>query len=109
MPPARESSGTQAATVGTEHVLVSPTTAKSRVLVVDVAALVAGDLVELRVKTRALAGGTDRTVYTAAYAGPVTDPMVVSPPIPIVDGGTFTLKQTLGSGRSFPWAVLTLD
>ncbi len=109
MPPVRESSGTQAATIGTEHVLAAPTSARSRVLIVDVVALAPGDLVELRIKTHALAGGTDRTVYTAAYAGPVTDPMVVSVPIPLVDGGAFTLKQTTGTGRSFPWAVLALD
>lgn len=107
--PARESSGTQAATIGTEHVLAAPTTAKTRVLVVDVAPLVAGDVVELRIKTKALATGTERTAYTATYVGPVTDPMILSVPTPMVDGGSFTLKQTNGTGRSFAWSVLTLD
>jgi len=29
-------------------------------------------------------------------------------PIPSAVGATFTLKQTVGTGRAFPWAVETL-
>lgn len=106
---ASESSGTQAATISTEHDLATPTTAKTRVLSVDMNALAAGDVVELRIKAKVTSGGTERLAYLAVFAGPITEPTVFSVPVPMVRGGTFSLKQTAGTGRSFPWEVLTLD
>lgn len=106
---ASESNGTQTATINTEHSLAAPTTAKTRVFLVDLVNLVSGDIVELRMKTKVLTAGTERTVYTATYQHAQTDPIVISVPVPTLFGGSFTLKQTAGTGRSFPWAVYTLD
>jgi hypothetical protein len=106
---ASESSNTQSASVGTEHTLATPSSAKTRVLAVDLNALVAADVVELRIKAKVTSGGTERLAYLAVFAGPVTELTVFSPPVPMVYGGTFTLKQTAGTGRSFPWEILTLD
>lgn len=104
-----ESSGTQTATVGSEVTLVSPSTAKTRVLVVDVAALTSTETVELRVKAPVLAAGTTQLVQLATFAAGVTDSNTQSPPVVMPQGGTFTLKQVGGTARAFPWAVITLD
>jgi hypothetical protein len=106
-------SGTQTATVGTEHTLATVTAPGRYRLVVDVAALAGGatpDIVELRSKTRVLSGGTDRLAHPALSAvGGLVVAGVVGCPEVVVDQGTqaiFTLKQTQGTGRNFPWKVL---
>lgn len=104
-----ESSGTQTAVIGTEHSLAAPTTNKTRVLRVDCGAMVAGDTVELRIKTKVLSGGVEREQQNVTYANALGSPIVESIPISSNQGATFTLKQTTGTGRAFPWAVLTLD
>lgn len=104
-----ESSGTQTATIGTEHTLAAPTTNKTRVLRVDLGPMVAGDVVELRIKTAVLAAGTVREQHCLTYTHALGQPIVESVPISSNQGVTFTLKQTAGVGRAFPWAVLTLD
>jgi hypothetical protein len=105
-------SGTQAATVGTEHTLATITTPGRYWLAVDVSALVAGatpDIVELRLYTRVLSGGTNRIAWYRAYTGGlVVEGLVQSMPV-VVDPGTqvvATLKQTQGTGRSYPWKVM---
>lgn len=109
MAPAVESSGTQTATVGTEHSLASPTTAKTRQLVVDLTNLANGDAVELRIKRKVLSTGTVRTWQMASFAHAQSSPVVLSIPCPSPHGAEFTLKQTTGTGRSFDWSVETLD
>lgn len=106
---ASESNGTQTATISTEHSLATPTTNKTRVLSVDLSAMVAGDVTVLKIKAKVLTGGTIRTVYTATYTGAQSDPVVYSVPVPSLFGATFTLTQTAGTGRAYDWSVLTLD
>lgn len=108
-----EASGTQTATVTTEHTLSTETGAKTFVLIVDTSAMVKGDVLELRIKTRVLTGGTDRLVYISPpYAGVQTGdeagPIKISVPVPSAFSCVFTLKQTLGTGRAYPWAVWSL-
>jgi len=109
MAPVVESSGTQTAVVGTEHTLASPTTAKTRQLVVDLANLANGDTVELRIKRKVLSAGTVRTWQTAIFAHAQSTPVVLSIPCPSPYGADFTLKQTAGTARNFDWSVETLD
>ena len=104
-----ESSGTQTAVVGTEHTLASPTTAKTRVLLVDAATLTAGEVLELRVKGAVLSAGTVRLIHLETVTGVVAEPHVQSMPFVMPQGGSFTLKQTSGTARSFPWVIITLD
>jgi len=102
-------SGTQTATVTTEHVLNSPSGALTYVLVVDTAAMVSGDTLELRAYGTVLTGGTSRQCYSATYANAQADPLKVSIPLPGTGfGNSFTLKQTAGTGRAFPWSLLSL-
>jgi hypothetical protein len=104
-----ESSGTQTAVIGTTHTLATPVTNKTRVLRVDLGAMVAGDTVELRIQTAVLAAGTVRDQHYMTYINAPGVAIVESVPVSSNQGATFTLRQTTGTGRAFPWAVLTLD
>jgi hypothetical protein len=104
-----ESSGTQTAVINTLHTLAAPTSNKTRVLRVDLGLMVAGDIVELRIQTAVLAAGTVRDQYYMTYTNAVGVAIVESVPISSDVGATFILRQTAGTGRAFPWKVLTLD
>lgn len=106
--PTSVTSGTQTATVNTEHTLATDTTNKTYVLVVDTGALVNGDTLELRLYTIVLASGTERVAYMATYVHAQPDPQKYSVPVPADISLKATLKQTTGTGRSFPWKLLSL-
>jgi hypothetical protein len=107
-------SGTQTATVGTEHTLASIATAGVFVFVVDMNAMAALDVVELRIKQMVLTAGTARVLaFTAFYgAQPTEDVQKQSIAVPneLTDAGAlvFTLKQMFGTGRAYPWKVLKI-
>ncbi|MGP3914321.1 hypothetical protein [Nonomuraea sp. 10N515B] len=106
-------SGTQAATIGVEHTLTTLTAGKTYTLHVDCAAMTHGsgtaDELELRIKTNVLNGGTERVTYYALFTGAQDVPIKISLPVPVPQTATVTLKQTAGTGRSFPWAITTPD
>jgi hypothetical protein len=68
--------------------------------------------VELRAYQMVLTGGTRRVAYFQVYVdAQVADDLIkISVPISneLTDAGAlrFTLKQTQGTGRVFPWKVL---
>lgn len=107
------SSGTQSATVTTEHTLLDVSTAGVYTLHVDTVNMVAGDVLELRIYQMVLTSGTRRVAYIGSYYGaqPTDDLIKVSVPIgnELTDSGAlrFTLKQTFGTSRNFPWKVLS--
>lgn len=103
-------SGTQTAVIGTEHTLATDTTNKTFVLVVDANAMAAGDRLELRLYSIVLTAGTERVAYFASFAGvqDVEDKIKYSVPIPADISCKATLKQTDGTGRAFPWKLLSL-
>jgi hypothetical protein len=100
--------GTQTATISTEHTLNSPSGPATYVLVVDTTNMVNGDTLELRCKTKAKAAGSAIQYVMATYVNVQSDPLKMSIPVPSVDGGTFTLKQTAGTGRAFDWNLYAL-
>lgn len=102
-------SGTQSATLDTEHTLDNDTGGKTYVLVVDTGAMVDGDVTILRIKTKVLSGGTLRLAYSATYAHAQGDPNKYSVPVPANVEIECSLEQTDGTGRSYPWALLSLD
>ncbi len=102
-------SGTQSATLDTEHTLDNDTTGKTYVLVVDTNAMVEGDVTILRIKTKALSGGTLRLAFSATYANAQADPIKYSVPVPANIEIEATLEQTDGTGRSYPWSLLSID
>jgi hypothetical protein len=103
---------TQSATVTTEHTLLDVAVAGTFTLHVDTVNMVAGDGLELRIYQIVLTGGTRRVAYLGAWQGaqPVDDLIKISVPISneLTDSGSlrFTLKQTTGTSRNFPWKVL---
>ena len=102
-------SGSQTATISTEHTLgTSITPSGAYVLVVDLNAMVNGDVLELRIKTKAKSGSTERLAYFAAYANVQEELVKYSVPVPVDTQITFTLKQTAGTGRAFDWNILSL-
>lgn len=106
-------SGTQTATVTTEHFLSSPNVAGTYTFHVDTVNMADGDVLELRIYQMVLTAGTQRVVYFTAFYGaqPTDDLIKVSVPVSneLTDTNAlrFSLKQTFGTGRSYPWKVLT--
>ena len=107
-----EASGTQTAVIGTEHTLASVNAAGVYTLHVDKNAMAAGDVLELRIYRIILTGGTTRIAKVYVFSGAqLTDDLLFdSRPfgneITDTDSLKFTLKQTFGIGRAFPWKVL---
>lgn len=107
-----QASGTQSATVTTEHTLASINVAGVFSLHVDTNAMAAGDVLELRIYQIILTAGTSRVVSMGMYYGAQSTDDAIKISIPIgndltdTDSLKFTLKQTFGTGRSFPWKVL---
>ena len=110
--PTAHASGTQSATVTTEHFLTSPNVAGTFVLSVDLVNMAAGDFVTLRVYQMVLTGGTQRVLYTGTFQGvqPTDDKIAKSLPVDneLTDTNSlrFSLTQDLGTSRDFPWKVL---
>ena len=110
--PTVESSGTQSATVATEHSLDTINVAGTFQLSVDIGPLADGDVLELRAYRKLLASGTDRCIALGIFYGAqMTDfrnadsLFVANVQTSDADAIEFTLKQTFGTGRSFPWTV----
>lgn len=106
-----DTSGSQTATISTEHSIATPTAQGTYVFEVDTVNLVNGDLVELRCYSK-----TDGTNYRQVWKGTYQHVQInvtkVSPPLALgnVSGAQlkFTLKQTAGTGRAFPWLIRTI-
>lgn len=100
--------GTQTATLGTEHTLATIATAGTYQLQVDTAALANGETLTLRASLKVTAGGTARLAFEATYRHAQGEPVKLSVPVPSLHSVAFTLTQTGGTGRSFPWEVVAL-
>ncbi len=100
--------GSQTAVIDTEHTLntTSPeTTDGVYQFVVDTALMVNGDTVIIRVKEKARSGDTIRQIFAASFSHIQSDPLFVSPTFILLHGWDFTLEQTDGTGRAFPWSI----
>lgn len=106
---ALSASGTQSCTIGTEFTLATDTTNATYYFDCDIANLVNGDILELRIYTMTLAGGTLRVAWKSTY-GPVppVNAITPSPPQPSDQSLRITLKQTAGTARSVPWKLLRI-
>lgn len=100
-------SGTQTATISTEHTLNAPSASNVYQLAVSLANLANGDVVELRFKRKVLTGGSAEVVFNASYANAqgADAALALSPPVPCPFGCTVTLKQVAGTGRDFDWSL----
>lgn len=102
------SSGTQTATIDTEHTLATITDDGSFVICVDTNAMALGDQLLLRVKTKTTSGGTTRLAYQAAYIHNQTIVNKFSVPVVSTNEVVFTLEQIDGTGRAYPWEIWEL-
>ena len=101
-------SGSQTATLDTEHTLnsTSPETTDGVFqVVVDASAMVAGDITIIRIKEKARSADTQRLAYRATLSGAQTEPLWVSPSLILLHGWDVTLEQTDGTGRAYPWSI----
>ncbi len=107
-----QGSGTQPATIGTEHTLLDVAIAGTFTFHVDLFPMASGDTVELRIHQMVLTSGTRRVAYMETFTGAqVADNLIqisVAISNELTDAGAlrFTLKQTAGSGKSYVWKVL---
>lgn len=103
-------SGSQTATVTTEHTLntTSPETTDGVFqFYVDVAAMAAGDTLEIRVKEKARSADTQRVAVLDVISHSQIEPLWISAPLILLHNWDFTIKQTAGTGRAFPWSIRT--
>lgn len=110
MPITQETSGSQTATVGTEHTLATIATAKTFVAYVDCSALAAGEYVELKVRRDVRSADATRTMHTriVSWLEAAMTP-IIKLPADSGGGGEYvvTLRQLTGTSRAFPWAIET--
>lgn len=101
--------GSQTATLSTVHTLSTQTADKTYVLALDLANMAVGDVLEVEVHTKTVSAGSSRLAYKETFSGAQGCPSFLSIPVPSVHELKFKIQQTNGTGRVFPWAVLTLD
>lgn len=107
-----QASGTQTATVTTEHQLADTNVSGVFTFHVDTNAMVAGDVLELRIYQMVLTSGTSRVAFFQQFYGVQLADDLIKVSLPIGNDLTdatalrFSLKQTFGTGRAFPWKVL---
>ena len=103
-------SGTQ--TLISEDFVAAPNSAATYSFHVDTVNMAAGDVLELRVYQMVLTGGTQRVAYFQRYDGAQATDDLIKVSVPISNELTdtnalqFSIKQTLGTARAFPWKVL---
>lgn len=101
-------SGSQTATVTTEHTLATITDAGIYQLMVDCNAMVGGatpDTLELRIYGKCRSGDTERLMDVHRLIGAQSSPLFACKPVISPHSYKVTLKQTAGTGRAYPWAV----
>lgn len=99
-------SGTQAATISTEHTLTTQTVTGVYALRIDVAAMASGDTLVVRIKTKTLSGGTLRLEQEVTLNGAQNIAAWLSEPIPADVEVVCSITQSAGTGRSYPWKLL---
>jgi hypothetical protein len=104
----QHNSGSQAATVTTEHFLGTDpdTTTGVFQFMVDVSVLARGDSLEIRVYEKINdTGDTAQVIHTYPINNEQDADLFVSEAFILVIGFRFSIKQTTGTGRTFQWSV----
>lgn len=103
---AQVTSGTQSATLDTEHTLSTPTDAEVYVLAVNLSNMQAGDTTILRARAKVVSGGSAAIAFQQSFSDAQTEDVTYSEPVPSAHSVAFTLEQTDGTGRSYEWSIL---
>ena len=105
---AQSESGTQTATIDTEHTIgTDPTlTDGTLVLMIDVSNHADGDTTLFRFYEKVTGtGDTQRVMILGSITGSQVNDLWFSVPVLSLFGAKFTLEQTDGTGRSFDWSI----
>lgn len=103
-----KTSGSQTATLDTEHTLATVTDAGTYCLAVDLDALAGGsspDIMRIKLYGKARSSDTERLIKTWSFWGVQSEKLWISPAFLSPHHMKWTLEQTDGTGRAFPWAV----
>ena len=103
-----KTSGTQTATLTTEHTLATVTDAGTYQLVVDASDLANGEDLTLRIYGKARSADTERLLYTSTFSNVLVTPLLASLAVVSPHHAKFTLEQNGGTGRTYEWAVYEL-
>ena len=109
--PTRYAFGTQSAKIGSEIFVSSVNAVGAFLFSVDTVNMAAGDILELRAYKMVITGGTARPEALMMYYGaqPADDYAKESVPISNsltdVNSLRFSMKQTYGTARLYPWSV----
>jgi len=101
-------SGSQTAVIGTEHVLATITTANVFELDVELVNMAGGttpDILEIREYGKVRAADTERLIKVYTIVGAQTELQFKTIARISPHHVKYTLKQTQGTGRAFAWAV----
>lgn len=100
------SAGSQTCTIDTEHTLTgAETTAIAIQLWLDLTALVMGDVLRVKVKSKARSADTQRVVFQDVIAFAPTEPAWVAPLVIVGHDWDVSIEQTDGTGRAIPWSI----
>lgn len=101
--PTVSASGTQTTVIGTEHTLFNPTTNKWFSGYIDVTNMTTGDTVEVRVYTIVKTAGSYILYSLTTLVDAQTLNLYHIPSFPSDIGFKVTLKQTVGTARTYDW------
>lgn len=101
------SNGSLTATGGEDNIQTI-TTSGSFVLTIDTNAMALGDEIVIRVKHKVRSVGTTRLYDEVVYAHNQDRQVKISIPAPSTNEVVFTLEQTAGTNRTYPWEILEL-
>jgi len=96
--------------INTPYTLATITTSGTYVMVADIANMLAGDTVVLSGSIIVLAAGASHSVLYASFTGAPTgngDQIWFSNPFYCCNQLIFSLNQTVGVARTYPWAIIS--
>lgn len=100
-------SGTQTATLDTEHTLGTAQTDDASYLGrVNVTNMVAADVLKVRVYVKAVSAGALALWQEITLSGAQTEDVVDTDPCASVHSWELRIEQTDGIGRAFEWSIL---
>lgn len=106
--PTLTTSGTQSATLTTEHVLTTQTGNKFYTAYVDLTNMQSGDTVEIRVSVIVKTAGNHILYWMGSYSGAQSNPLVYIAPLPSDISWKLTIKQVSGTSRDYDWRVFEI-
>lgn len=101
-----DASGTQTATIGTEHTLATSTTNATFQPKFDLSNMANGDALELRIYTKVLSTSGLNQVWKGTYSNVQINTDAIGPMLASDQSYKITLKQITGTGRNYDWSLL---